>query len=48
MPQVPRKRLYAAKATALIVLIAVGAYLQHHPMDQHAMLGIAAPLTGLG
>lgn len=48
MSKVPRKRLYAAKATALIVLIAVGAYLQNHPMDQQAMIETVAPLTGLG
>lgn len=48
MPRVPRKRLYAAKATALIVLIAVGAYLQKHPMDRQAMIETVAPLTGLG
>ena len=48
MPRIPNKRIYAAKATALIVLMAVGFYLQTHPMDQHAMAEIVAPLTSLG
>lgn len=44
----PRKRWYAAKATALVVLIAVGHYLQTHPMETRAMVETAAPLTDLG
>lgn len=48
MPRIPNKRIYAVKATALIVLIAIGHYLQTHPMDQHATAEIAEPLTSLG
>lgn len=48
MPQRPRKRYYAAKTTALVVLIALGAYLQTHPVDRQAMAETAAHPTDLG
>ncbi len=48
MTRIPSKRFACLKVTALMALIAVGHFLQSHPMQEQAMVETSAPLTGLG